>query len=273
MASSDAPPREFALSSFGRGALMALEGARFIRRERSLWGLALVPMFFALLGLAGATFLFGSFLGTIHELWAGLLPTLEASAWWHWIWVGPSRALFWLLGWLGVLVSFAVALVAGLIFAQVLSAPFLDRLSQRVECIESSATASTATPPQSAGLLRDSLGSFAAELQRLLFLALAWIVISGLGLVVPGGQVVAGPALIALTIFFLPLDYAGFALDRRGLGFADRRRWLLRHRSLMLGFGSVSFVACLVPGLNLLILPIQVTAGTLLVARRQPASG
>jgi uncharacterized protein involved in cysteine biosynthesis len=35
----------------------------------------------------------------------------------------------------------------------------------------------------------------------------------------------------------------------------------------MSGFGGVAFVACLVPGLNLLMTPVMVTAGTLLVLR------
>ena len=82
-----------------------------------------------------------------------------------------------------------------------------------------------------------------------------------------------GPLLIAITVAFLPLDYAGFALDRRGLSFADRRRWLAAHRPTMLGFGGIAFAACMVPGLNLLLLPTLVTAGTLLVARTNPSRG
>jgi uncharacterized protein involved in cysteine biosynthesis len=38
----------------------------------------------------------------------------------------------------------------------------------------------------------------------------------------------------------------------------------------MTGFGGVAFLACLVPGLNLLIMPALVTAGTLLVLRTEP---
>jgi uncharacterized protein involved in cysteine biosynthesis len=42
------------------------------------------------------------------------------------------------------------------------------------------------------------------------------------------------------------------------------------HWPTMVGFGGVAFGACLVPGLNLLILPALVTGGTLLVLRLQP---
>ena len=105
------------------------------------------------------------------------------------------------------------------------------------------------------------------------FLASIWLGLTLAGLVVPGAHFVTGPLLVATTIIFLPLDYAGFALDRRGLSFADRRRWLKAHRPTMLGFGGIAFAACMVPGLNLLLLPILVTAGTLLVARTDPSRG
>jgi uncharacterized protein involved in cysteine biosynthesis len=39
----------------------------------------------------------------------------------------------------------------------------------------------------------------------------------------------------------------------------------------MTGFGGVAFLACLVPGLNLLVLPGFVTAGTLLVLQKPPS--
>lgn len=38
----------------------------------------------------------------------------------------------------------------------------------------------------------------------------------------------------------------------------------------MSGFGGLAFLVCLVPGLNLLMLPVLVTAGTLLVLRAGP---
>lgn len=83
-------------------------------------------------------------------------------------------------------------------------------------------------------------------------------------------HLVTGPLLIVATVLLLPLDYAGFALDRRQIRFRSRRRWLRTNFSTMIGFGGVAFIACLVPGLNLLILPALVTAGTLLVLRIPP---
>ena len=146
--------------------------------------------------------------------------------------------------------------------------PFLDRLSQRVEAIASGLVFES--EPSGGSAISGAVKSFAAELWRVVFLAAVWLVLSVVGFVIPGAQLVTVPMLIATTILFLPLDYAGYALDRRGVSFRARRDWLLGNLSLMLGFGGVAFVACLVPGLNLLLMPAQVTAGTLLVARRAP---
>jgi CysZ protein len=269
MQSVDSAGSRGVVGGLGEGLRLPFEGARFLKRERRLWPLAMVPVLFALLCVGLASWLFWIRLDWIHSVWLGLLPTFEVGEWWTWLWVGPGRLLVWLAGWLAVVVSYALALVVGLLVANLAAAPFLDRLSQRVEAI--------ATGVDSAGAsvgffvtLREALGSFAAELQRLVFLGVIGAVLGLLGLVIPGAQVLTGPALVAITILFLPLDYAGFALDRRGLSFSMRRGWLAEHRFLMLGFGGVAFVACLVPGLNLLILPVQVTAGTLLVVRRSP---
>jgi CysZ protein len=205
----------------------------------------------------------------IHEAWVSLLPILEATSWWSWIWVGPGRVVLWLVGWLGVALAFAFALIVSLLIANLLSAPFLDQLSVRVERL---ASGSREPESQNAGsLISETLRSFSAELQRLAFMMSIWVFLGLTGFIVPGAHFVTGPLLIAATVLLLPLDYAGFALDRRGLSFRHRRRWLRENLATMTGFGGVAFLACLVPGLNLLVMPGFVTAGTLLVLQRAPS--
>ena len=244
------------------------EGISFIRRERMLWPLAIVPVLFATVLVGGAVSAFWVRLDSIHDAWVSVLPLFEATAWWTWIWVGPGRFLLWVVGWLGVLAAFALSILAALLVANVLSAPFLDQLSVRVETIVGGGHPAA---EQGVGdLLREALRSFASELQRLIFLVLVWGSLTSIGFVIPGAHFITGPLLVATTVLLLPLDYAGFALDRRGVPFGARRRWLRGNLPTMTGFGGVAFLACLVPGLNLLILPALVTAGTLLVIRTEP---
>jgi CysZ protein len=256
------------VAHFREGLFLLSEGVGFLRRERRLWPLAVVPVLFSAILVGIAVSLFWLRLDMIHQACVSFLPLLEASDWWTWIWVGPGRLLFWLVGWVGVVLAFAFSLIASLLLANLLSAPFLDQLSQRVEEIVQGV-------PNPSGngffvMLGEMGRSFAAELARVGFLTGIWLLLSLLGFIVPGAHLVTGPLLIAATVLLLPLDYAGFALDRRQIRFSSRRRWLWANLPTMSGFGGIAFIACLVPGLNLLILPALVTAGTLLVLRITP---
>lgn len=254
-----------------RGAGMLAEGAGFLRRHPRLWALASVPVALATIATVSTAAAFWIQLDVIHAFFADALPALEPGAWWTWLWVGPGRVLFFLLAWLAVIVALAVALLASLLLANLLSAPFLDALSERVERLV--AGQPPATGAGALGLAGEVLSSFVAELQRLAFLAGIWLALSLAGFLVPGAHLVTGPLLVAITILFLPLDYAGYALDRRSVSFAARRRWLRERLTTMAGFGGVAFVSCLVPGLNLIVTPSLVTAGTLLVLRTDPGGG
>jgi CysZ protein len=263
-------PMQASVSGFRDGLLLVFEGGRLLRRERSLWMLASLPVLFATILVGITASLFATRMDSIHQAWTAVLPVLEATTWWSWIWVGPGMGLVWLLGWIGVVLAFAFSLLVALLVANLLSAPFLDQLSQRVESIVTGETPTGGTDP--GGVWVEALRSFSAELQRLAFFAVIWIVLGLTGFVVPGAHLVTGPLLIATTVALLPLDYAGFALDRRQVSFRSRRRWLGANWPTMIGFGGVAFVACLIPGLNLLIMPVLVTAGTLLVLRATPPS-
>ena len=81
---------------------------------------------------------------------------------------------------------------------------------------------------------------------------------------------VAAWIVFAFAIFFLPLDYASYALDRRHLSFRQKRRWLLDHAPAVTGFGLAAFGICWVPGLNFFATPMMVVDGTLLALRYEP---
>jgi CysZ protein len=258
------------LADFEAGLRLLFEGGRFLRRAPSLWPLAIVPVFLALVAVAIAGSLFLANLAAIVAWCDSLLPVFEATNVWSWLWVGPATFVVWVAGGLIVVVLFAVAIVAALLAANLASAPFLERLSARVERLAQAggADAPAGEPSAPTAVLR----SFAAEVQRIGCLVLAWVGLSLVALIVPGATFVTTPLLVALTVLFLPLEYAGHALDRRGLSFRDRIRFVRANWATMAGFGTVAFVACFVPGFNLLVMPALVTAGTLLVVRREPVA-
>ena len=259
-----------ALAQLELGLRLLFDGARFLRRQPSLWPLAVVPVLFSLVAIAVTASFFLAHLGAVVAWCRSWLPVFEASDFWSWLWVGPATFLVWIAGGLAVVVAFAVALVGALLAANVASAPFLEQLSARVEAIVGGADfeSSHAAGGPLAGVVR----SFVAELQRIGLLAAIWASLTVVGLLVPGLQLLTAPALVVVTVLFLPLEYAGPALDRRGVGFAERLRFVRARWPTMVGFGGVAFLACFLPGFNLLLMPVLVTAGTLLVAGRGPRS-
>jgi CysZ protein len=218
---------------------------------------------FVLFAAALAAF-FGWVLDPLTAQLQSYLDVAAPSAWYEWLWVGPLRALAWLLRFVlialaGVAVYMSFAVVGG-----VIAAPFLEALSVRVERIRTGSAAELNEP-----LWKAAGRALREAAKRAGFVVPLYLGVFVVGLV-PGLQPVAAVAFAALSAGFLALDYTSFALDRRGVSFRDKRRWLWRHRSAMLGFGGVGLLTLLVPGLNFACLPWLVTAGTLLATDLEP---
>lgn len=242
------------------------EALGVLRHQRNLWPLAAVPVALATLALLAALGVAVAFLGELQGLATGWIPALEATAWYQWLWIGPGIALFWVLGKALLLAIFMALVIGALLLANLVSAPFLDALALRVETLESG------SPPQESNpglveVFRAGARAFAEELRRLLFFIAVWVGVTAVGLLVPGAQLLVAPVLTLFTIFFLPLDYASYALDRREVSFARKRDWLLAHRGVVAGFGATGFILCMIPVLNLIATPVLVVAGTLLALR------
>jgi uncharacterized protein involved in cysteine biosynthesis len=254
------------VAGVGSGVRLLFQGIGMLLRERSLWALAAVPVTFCTVALTGAGVLVYSNFEVLFLALTSWLPGLEVAAWYEWLWLGPAKLLIGLFEVVLFAAFCGVALLVALLVANLASAPFLDLLSQRVESI----VAGEASDPGASGfgaILREARRSLTNEFQRLVFFVGVWAVVSLGGVLIPGGQLIAPPVLLIFTALFLPLDYAGYHLDRRQVPFLTRRSWLRDHLPVMLGFGSTAMATALVPGLNLLLLPSLVVAGTLLAIR------
>jgi uncharacterized protein involved in cysteine biosynthesis len=171
------------------------------------------------------------------------------------------------LGAVSFLVAAAVGLAAAFLGASLVASPFHDILSRRVERHVTGEVVDLAGAGIG-GFLRDSAGVALADLQRLMAVLVLQGTIVLVGLL-PGGQIVAAPALVLVTIFFVPIEYGSYALDRRAFRFRAKLAWARAHRGATLGFGAAGCLLCAVPIVNLAALPILVTAGTLLVVRSE----
>jgi CysZ protein len=258
------------LGGFGGGAALVAEGFRLLRSERRLWPLALVPFLFSVVAISLAVALVYLNAGELHLFVTSWLPEPQVEAWYQWLWLGPAKGVLWLLGHLLFVALAGLSVVLAMMLANLAAAPFLDALAYRVECLLQSQPLEQSSGLS--GLVRDVRRSLVNESQRMLFFVAIWVVLAGAGMLVPGAHLITGPMALALTILFLPLEYSGFTLDRRQVDFRTRRGWISANLAPMAGFGSAAFVCCFVPGLNLLVIPVLVVAGTLLAMRHPPDS-
>jgi CysZ protein len=232
---------------------------RLLLSRSELWRWCVLPMLLNLALFAGALAVFFGYV--LDPLAASLRSSLDVgdpSAWYAWLWVGPLRALGWALRWVLIALAALAVYMTFAVVGGVLASPFLEALSARVERIHTGAAAQVEEP-----LLASAWRALREAAKRAGYVALLYLGIFLVGLV-PGLQPVATLAFAGVSAAFLALDYTSFALDRRGVTFRQKRRWLWQNRGAMLGFGGVGLLTLLVPGLNFACLPWLVTAGTLL---------
>lgn len=229
------------------GAWHVPAGFAFLLRRPRLWPLAALPALVAL-----ALVCAGALAGVV------LVPRVEPL-----VLPEPGRIPEWLALPMTVLLWIATigaSAFFGLGLALLLSAPLLERLSRRVE-----AAASGAAPDASRGL--------AFEVRESLVGSLYFVLAAPLLLLV-GLVPLLGPFLSAAWgARAVAMQMTDPALTRRGLSFADKRRWHARWRAETMGFGLLGMLGLLVPLANLLLGPALVAGGTLLVMELDEAAG
>jgi uncharacterized protein involved in cysteine biosynthesis len=229
------------------GAWHVPAGFVFLLRHPRLWPLAALPTLAAIV-LVGTGALAGLLLAPRVE--PVVLP--EPGRLPEWLAV-PMTALLWIA-------TIGSCAFLGLGLALALSAPLLEQLSRRVEA-------------RARGMAEDASRGLAFELKESLRGALYFLVAAPvlflLGLVPLVGPILAvtwGARAVAMQM-------TDPALTRRGMAFADKRRWHSRWRVETQGFGLLGMLGLIVPLANLLLGPALVTGGTLLVVELEDAAG
>ena len=240
-----APPAPLPFSprlGFRQGLAAPWQAAWFLVRTPHTWPLAVVPLACALLVTAP---LFGGA--------AFVLPGALAH------WVPPSESAYgqagrWALTLLAFVAALALSLVAGLLLAQPLSSPALERLVRAFD-----ASVGRPTPGDDAPFWQSAGRSLRASLLGLAALPLL-VVLGVADLVIPGAFVVLVPLKLLVAGFFLAWDYLDYPLGLRGWRARDRLRWALHHLPALLGFGTSLAAVLLVPLAQLFVLPVGVVA-------------
>lgn len=228
------------------GAACVFRGAELVTRP-GIRHFAYVPLLVNVLVFAGLIWLSGEAFDALLDRY---LSDTE-SIWW--------AALRW-LAW--VLFSAAMLLVSFLTFtlaANLIGSPFNEALSAAVSA-ELGHRLGEGEQSWSA-----ILGGFPAaigqEITKWLYFA-RWLAPALLLLLVPGLQVLAPVVWAALTAWFVALEYLEFPAGNRGLEFKALRQRVRSERGYLWGFGATVAALALIPGLNLVLMPVAVAGAT-----------
>ncbi|WP_028696382.1 sulfate transporter CysZ [Pseudomonas cremoricolorata] len=215
---------------------------------------------FVLLPLAVNLLLFGAlvyFAGHQFSLWVDtLMPALPQ-------WLSFLTYILWPLFVMLVvlMVFFTFTLVANIV-----AAPFNGFLAEKVEVV---ARGEDTFPPFSWGELVAMVPrTFSREMRKLGYFlprALGLFVLS----FIPVVNVIAAPLWLIFGIWMMAIQYIDYPADNNKMSWQDMLAWLRSKRWQSLSFGGVTYLALLIPGVNVLMMPAAVAGATLFWVREK----
>ncbi len=215
---------------------------------------------FVLLPLAINLLLFGGliyFAGHEFSLWLdALMPTLPS-------WLSFLSYILWPLfvALLVLMVFFTFTLVAN-----VIAAPFNGFLAEKVEVVVRgqdpfpafSWGELVAMVPRTFGREMRKLGYFLPRAIGLFILSL-----------IPVVNVIAAPLWLVFGVWMMAIQYIDYPADNNKTSWQDMLAWLRQKRWQSMGFGGITYLALLIPGVNVLMMPAAVAGATLFWVRER----
>ncbi|NIF28636.1 sulfate transporter CysZ [Pantoea sp. Tr-811] len=236
-----------------------LSGPQYLREGLKL---VLSPnlRMFVLLPLAVNLLLFGGliyFAGHEFSLWLdALMPTLPG-------WLSFLSYILWPLfvALLVLMVFFTFTLVAN-----VIAAPFNGFLAEKVEVV---VRGKDPFPAFSWGELVAMVPrTFSREMRKLGYFlprAIGLFILS----LIPVVNVVTAPLWLVFGVWMMAIQYIDYPADNNKMSWQDMLAWLRQKRWQSMGFGGITYLALLIPGVNVLMMPAAVAGATLFYVRER----
>jgi CysZ protein len=226
------------------------QGGRFILKNHGLLLYVLLP---TAINIAVWALVFGIGFSYYFDWLNRLVPRGQT-----WYWAAVFIVLSVLFGLLILLAMVYLFAVVG----NILSSPFNDALSQRVEELLTGDRMDQRFSVRA--MIREGRQAVIQEAKRIAFFLAVVMALALLNLLPIVGTAL-NLALGALaTLLFLAIEYVGYIMDRRHLGLKARLSIVRSNLGLMLGFGCGVFILLLIPLINLLCIPASVVGGTML---------
>jgi CysZ protein len=236
-----------------------LSGPQYLREGLKL---VLSPglRLFVLLPLAVNLLLFGGliwFAGHQFSMWVDhLMPTLPD-------WLSFLSYILWPL---------FVALVLLMVFfsftllANVIAAPFNGFLAEKVEVV---VRGQDTFPPFSwSELVAMVPRTFSREMRKLGYFlprAIGLFILS----FIPVVNVIAAPLWLVFGIWMMAIQYIDYPADNNKMSWQDMLAWLRSKRWQSMGFGGITYLALMIPLVNVLMMPAAVAGATLFWVRER----
>ena len=241
------------MKNFLAGARTLGTGLGLILRSPRLLLIGAFPALLSAVLLLGAL---GALLYFSGDLVAAMTPF--ADGWSDWL-----RQAFRLL--VGLALVGAAALLASVSFIALtllIGGPFYEHIAEQAE-----QRLGLDTSDDGAGLARQAGRGARDALKLVAVAAVGAVVLFALGFVPVLGQTVVPVLGAVFGAWVVALEMVGLVFQRRGLAVRDRQRSLAANKASTLGFGLPTYLLCLVPVAQLVIIPAAVVGGTLLAHR------
>ncbi|MDH4557132.1 sulfate transporter CysZ [Pseudomonas sp. BN417] len=213
---------------------------------------------FVLLPLTVNLLLFGALIGFAVQEFSGwvdaFMPSLPD-------WLSFLEYILWPLF---VLLVVVLVFFSFTMLANIIAAPFNGFLAEKVEVVVRgqddfpafSWAELMAMIPRTVGRELRKLAYFLPRAGALLILSF-----------IPVVNLVAAPLWILFGIWMMAVQYIDYPADNHKLGWNEMLAWLREKRWQSLGFGGITYLALMIPFVNVLMMPAAVAGATLFWVR------
>ena len=241
-------------------------------KNRNLWQYLIIPILINILvGIISYILLLRPSLSWFNQITSTLLITIE-----NYLDTLPQwlSFLIHIIGFLTFLTKtllfIVIFILIGLIitqFGSILGAPWYGKLSEKLEIL----TTNTLDIIE-LNLFHDIGRAILFEIKKILLIIIISIPLLLFNLIPVGGNLLSFLGSLALTLIIVCLDFFDAILERKRLKFRQKLKFVIDSFPSTLGFGLVCLALITIPFLNLIAIPICVSAGTLFVSDCQHKS-
>ncbi len=253
------------LTHFSSGFTAPLRGLRHIWARPDTWVFVVLPVTLTALAILASAWGVWSYSAALLE-WVVPWPTGRGSLWLIWL-----RGLWRLLAILFAVGLFAVLFVSVQVLGTVLSGPFHDRLSSRIEDELGTTPADHGTDWST--VMGDIGMGIGHSILAFGLYAMVMAALFVLNLIPFLGEILYLILGTICTSVLLARELFDYPLSRRRTGFVDKLRYLWARKWTGLGIGFAATLLLAVPMLNLVMMSIAVAGATLLFADEEREQG